>query len=155
MRQKLSACTVLCLLGCILQASAKDRLDFSGSCHFLCTLFSLTFSLWPPCYTTCGVRESPPSRTLLCNRTLGPDTCSSFFLSFHLPFPRPHRLSYLFSGTYCSSLHPFTSSLHWSLHRVSPVKHAETPAPFSFLRVCISAKMSVGCQSDKVEENWR
>lgn len=66
MRQKLTACTVLCLLGCILQASVKER-DFSGSCHFSCTLFRLTFSLWPPCYTTCGVTESSPSCTLLRN----------------------------------------------------------------------------------------
>lgn len=43
MRQKLTACTVLRLLGCILRASAKERLHFSGSCHFSCTLFSLTF----------------------------------------------------------------------------------------------------------------
>lgn len=26
----------------------KDGVYFSGSCHFLCTLFSLTFCLWPP-----------------------------------------------------------------------------------------------------------
>lgn len=162
MRQKLTACAVLCLLECILQASAKDRLDFSGSCHFLCTLFSLTFSLWPPCYTTCGVRESPPSRTLLCNppTPLSPGPCSLFFLSFHLPFPWPQRsessqrLSYLFPRTHCSSLHLFTSSLPWSLHHVSPLKHAKTPAPLCFLCMCISALMHE-CLGAVSQGKWR
>lgn len=155
MRQKLTACTDLCLLGCILQASAKDGLDFSGSCHFLCTLFSLTFSPWPPCYTTCGVGENPPSRTLLCNPTLTSDTCSSFFLSFRLPFPWPQTLSYLFSRTHCSSLHPFTSSLLVTPSCLSCEACKNTCAFQLFVRVhkCTNAWMSVGCQSEEVKEN--
>lgn len=149
MRQKLTACTVLCLLGCILQASAKDRLHFSGSCHFLCTLFSLTFPPDLPA-TPHAVSEkalhhvhyyaTPPSVLI---RVLH----SSSLSTSRSPWPQrssSQRLSELFFRTHCSSLHPFTSSICWSLHRVSPVKHAKTPAPFSFLCLCISALMH-GC----------
>lgn len=146
MRQKLTACAVLCLLGCILQAPVKDRLDFSGSCHFLCTLFSLTFSLWPPCFTTCGVRESPPSNTLLCNP---PQSSYLFFILPLVPPPFALTSEIAISEAVLSTFsHPlfFSPPFHLvsSLHQVSPMKHAKTPAPYSLLRVSISALMQ-GC----------
>lgn len=162
MRQKLTACTVLCLLECILQASAKDRLDFSGSCHFLCTLFSLTFSLWPPCYTTCGVRESPPSRTLLCN----PHPPQSWSLFFILPlFPPPAHLTseIVISETLLSiPSHPllFSPPFHLVSSLVSPsclsfeaCKNTCASLLFVHVHKCTNAWMSGNCQSGEVEEN--
>lgn len=158
MRQKLTACAVLCLLECILQASVKDRLDFSGSCHFLCTLFSLTFSLWPPCYTTCGVRESPPSQTLLCNP---PQPSYLFFILPLVPPPFALTSEIAISEAVLSTFsHPlfFSPPFHPRLFTPSGFSHEAckntcTLQPFVGEHKCTNAGMSVGPQSDGVNKN--
>lgn len=155
MRQKLTACTVLCLLGCILQASAKDRLDFSGSCHFLCTLFSLTFSLWPHCYTTCGVRESPPSRPLLCNPSL-----PALILGLHSSSLSTSRSPELRVLSVLSHPLLFSPPFHLVSSLVTPsclsCEACKNTCAFQLVvraHKCANAWMSVGCQSEEVEKN--
>lgn len=154
MRQKLTACTVLCLLGCILQASVNDRLDFSGSCHFLCTLFSLTFSLWPPCYTTCGVRESPPSRMRL--RNPRPPVLILVLHSI-LPFPWPQRspsteivLSTPHPLLFPPPFHLISSWIPPSIFSREACKNACKFQLFVLVHRYTNAWTSVCCQSDEV-----
>lgn len=132
----------------------KDGLDFSGSCHFLCTLFSLTFCLWPlwlPATPHAVSEKALHHIHVLCN-PLTPCICSSFPLSFRLPLSLTPEIvispsiipSLKFYSPPLFFLH-LTSSPHYSLHPVPPSRHAKTPAYCDLLCVwvfmCVNERM--------------
>lgn len=154
MRQKLTACTVLCLLGCILQASVKEA-GFFWQLPLLVYIISLNFLPLTSLLHHLRCHRKLSIMYTITQPCLSPHTCSSFFLSLLLPFPWPPRwrsLSYLPSLTCCSSLHPFA----WALHSIrflpwSMQKHLHLSA-FVREHKCTNAGMPVGCQSDKVND---
>lgn len=111
MRRKLTAFSVSWEFRCILEGSEHGWPHFSGSCHFSYTLFSLTFSLWPPCYRATqhvaweqtprwtqimqppiGVLCSSTSFSILCvppSFFFWPQSSSSFFFLFTDQFLYP------------------------------------------------------------------
>lgn len=132
----------------------KDGPDFSGSCHFLCTLFSLTFCLWPPWLH--GTPHAASEKTLLhihvlCNH-LAPCTCSSFPLSFRLPLfltselarhPSLHHFHHCFLlsldqvfSSPLSFLRLLTSSHPLFAPSPSSLQHVKTPASCDLLCAC-------------------
>lgn len=138
----------------------KDGLDFSGSCHFLCTLFSLTFCLWPPWLpaTPHAASEKTLHHILVLCNPLAPCTSPSFPLSIRLPFfltselviPSPHHfhLSFPLSSDQVFSpplsfLCYLTSPPHYSLHLILPSRHVKTPASCGLGCVCEYESMQV------------
>lgn len=164
MRQKLTACTVLCLLECILQASAKDRLDFSGSCHFLCTLFSLTFPSDLPA-TPLVVLEKALHHVHYYATPHPPQSWFLFFILTLTLFPPlvPLTSEIVISETLLSlPSHPllFSPPFHLVSSLVSPsclsfeaCKNTCASLLFVHVHKCTNAWMSGNCQSGEVEGN--
>lgn len=100
----------------------KDGPDFSGSCHFLCTLFSLTFCLWPlwlPATPHAVSEKALHHIHVLCN-PLTPCICSSFPLSFRLPLSLTSAIVISPSITSISEV-LFSPTVFSSPHLISPL----------------------------------
>lgn len=105
----------------------KDGTDFSGSCHFLCTLFNLTFCLWPLWLPANHMRrQREPSVTYPYYATpLSPHTCPSYPLSLpgSLPDLRESIVSdfffFYFSFPLPFSFQPLTSPHLPTIHPIA------------------------------------
>lgn len=136
---------------------------FSGSCHFLCTLFSLTFCLWPPWLP--ATPHAASEKTLhhihvLCN-LLAPCSSSSsppprldpppflHDLSARHPFLHHVHLCFLLCShqvffpptSFCACLPSPPSS------SIPPSRHVKTPASCGLLCGCESLCVSTRAQS--------
>lgn len=117
---------------------------------YIIWLFCLRLTSLSACYTTCGIRENPPSRT----RIMQPPPSLYFFLITplhpHLFLPdfraRHPSFHYLHLCFFLSSdqvfspplffLRSLTSSPRCSLHPLPPSRHVKTPASCNLLCVC-------------------